>query len=171
MSDVLLNLAIMRARMAKSDYRQKPEMPPSNVVELRPAPAEEVSEPSWSDMLKIIEARLSRLEDPIPLMEDASSPAITIREIQRAVAKHYNITISDILSVRRTNDVVLPRQIAAYLAKVLTTRSYPEIGRRMGGRDHSTILHAVRKISELVQVDEKLAMDINKLKFEILGGR
>ncbi len=81
---------------------------------------------------------------------------VKIEEIQKLVASHYNVTRADILSSRRTANVVRPRQIAMYLAKVLTPRSLPEIGRRFGGRDHTTVLHAVRKIEALAKADGKL---------------
>lgn len=89
---------------------------------------------------------------------------VKIDDIQKLVASHYNISRADILSSRRTANVVRPRQIAMYLSKVLTLRSLPEIGRRFGGRDHTTVLHAVRKIEELVAKDKSLAEVIDLLK-------
>jgi chromosomal replication initiator protein len=89
---------------------------------------------------------------------------VKIEDIQRLVANHYNVSRQDILSSRRTATVVRPRQIAMYLAKALTPRSYPEIGRRFGGRDHTTVLHAVRKIEELSSKDTVLAGEIDLLK-------
>ncbi len=89
---------------------------------------------------------------------------VKIDDIQKLVASHYNISRADILSSRRTANVVRPRQIAMYLSKVLTLRSLPEIGRRFGGRDHTTVLHAVRKIEELVSKDKSLAEVIELLK-------
>lgn len=89
---------------------------------------------------------------------------VKIDDIQKLVASHYNISRADILSSRRTANVVRPRQIAMYLSKVLTLRSLPEIGRRFGGRDHTTVLHAVRKIEELVGKDKSLAEVIDLLK-------
>src|SRR3712207_6355516 len=89
---------------------------------------------------------------------------IKIEDIQRAVARHFNVSRSDMLSSRRTANVVRPRQIAMYLAKTLTLRSLPEIGRRFGGRDHTTVLHAVRKIEGLVDQDTVLAEEIELLK-------
>jgi len=89
---------------------------------------------------------------------------VKIDEIQKLVASHYGISRQDILSSRRTANVVRPRQIAMYLSKVLTLRSLPEIGRRFGGRDHTTVLHAVRKIEELVSKDRSLAEVIELLK-------
>jgi chromosomal replication initiator protein len=89
---------------------------------------------------------------------------VKIEDIQRLVANHYNVSRADILSSRRTAVVVRPRQIAMYLAKVLTLRSLPEIGRRFGGRDHTTVLHAVRKIDELIVKDNSLSGEIEHLK-------
>jgi len=89
---------------------------------------------------------------------------VRIEDIQRVVARHYNVSKADLLSSRRTRTIVRPRQIAMYLAKVLTPRSLPEIGRRFGGRDHTTVLHAVRKIEEMIQGDRVLAEEIELLK-------
>jgi len=89
---------------------------------------------------------------------------VMIEDIQRMVARHYNVSRSDLLSSRRTANVVRPRQIAMYLAKHLTLRSLPEIGRRFGGRDHTTVLHAVRKIETLVGNDTTLANEVDLLK-------
>ncbi len=93
---------------------------------------------------------------------------VKIEDIQRIVAKHYNVSRSDILSSRRTAVVVRPRQIAMYLAKALTLRSLPEIGRRFGGRDHTTVLHAVRKIEGQISADMTLSEEIELLK-RLLG--
>ncbi len=89
---------------------------------------------------------------------------VKIEDIQRVVARHYNVSKADLLSSRRTRTIVRPRQIAMYLAKMLTPRSLPEIGRRFGGRDHTTVLHAVRKIEGLIQGDMTLADEIELLK-------
>jgi chromosomal replication initiator protein len=92
---------------------------------------------------------------------------VKIEDIQRVVARQYNVSRSDLLSSRRTANVVRPRQVAMYLAKTLTLRSLPEIGRRFGGRDHTTVLHAVRKIEGLVGNDMALAEEIDLLKRQL----
>jgi chromosomal replication initiator protein len=92
---------------------------------------------------------------------------VKIEDIQRIVARHYNVSRGDLLSSRRTANVVRPRQVAMYLAKTLTLRSLPEIGRRFGGRDHTTVLHAVRKIENLVGNDTSLAEEIESLKRQL----
>ena len=92
---------------------------------------------------------------------------VKIEDIQRVVARQYNVSRSDLLSSRRTANVVRPRQVAMYLAKTLTLRSLPEIGRRFGGRDHTTVLHAVRKIEGLVGSDMALAEEIEILKRQL----
>jgi len=92
---------------------------------------------------------------------------VKIEDIQRIVARQYNVSRADLLSSRRTANVVRPRQVAMYLAKTLTLRSLPEIGRRFGGRDHTTVLHAVRKIEGLVGNDTMLADEIEVLKRQL----
>jgi chromosomal replication initiator protein len=92
---------------------------------------------------------------------------VKIEDIQRVVARQYNVSRADLLSSRRTANVVRPRQVAMYLAKTLTLRSLPEIGRRFGGRDHTTVLHAVRKIENLVNTDSALADEIDLLKRQL----
>ncbi len=94
----------------------------------------------------------------------ASERKVTIDEIIRKVADHYTLRISDLLSARRARQVARPRQVAMYLAKMLTTRSLPEIGRKFGGRDHTTVIHAVRKIEELRQSDSQIAEDVELLR-------
>jgi chromosomal replication initiator protein len=93
---------------------------------------------------------------------------VKIEDIQKLVATHYNVSRADILSSRRTANVVRPRQIAMYLSKVLTLRSLPEIGRRFGGRDHTTVLHAVRKIEGLTGNDRTLSEELELLKRMLL---
>ncbi|HWV40082.1 chromosomal replication initiator protein DnaA [Pseudorhodoplanes sp.] len=92
---------------------------------------------------------------------------VKIEDIQRVVARQYNVSRSDLLSSRRTANVVRPRQVAMYLAKTLTLRSLPEIGRRFGGRDHTTVLHAVRKIEHLLGNDTTLADEVDTLKRQL----
>jgi chromosomal replication initiator protein len=89
---------------------------------------------------------------------------VKIEDIQKLVASHYSVSRADILSSRRTAAVVKPRQVAMFLAKILTPRSLPEIGRRFGGRDHTTVLHAVRKIEGLLQSDPALRDTLELLK-------
>ena len=101
------------------------------------------------------------------LVRPADPRRIRVEDILRIVAKHYGVTRADLLSSRRTANVVRPRQIAMYLAKTLTLRSLPEIGRRFGGRDHTTVLHAVRKIEGLVGNDGALAEEIETIKREL----
>ncbi|WP_444463601.1 chromosomal replication initiator protein DnaA [Rhodobacter capsulatus] len=94
----------------------------------------------------------------------ASDRRVTIEEIQRKVAEHYNVRLSDMIGPKRLRTIARPRQVAMYLSKHLTTRSLPDIGRRFGGRDHTTIMHGIRKIDELMATDRQLAEDIGLLK-------
>ena len=94
----------------------------------------------------------------------ASDRKVTVEEIQRKVADHYNIRLSDMIGPKRLRTIARPRQVAMYLSKQLTTRSLPEIGRRFGGRDHTTIMHGIRKVEELIVADSQLAEDMNLLR-------
>jgi chromosomal replication initiator protein len=89
---------------------------------------------------------------------------LTIEEIQKRVAEHYDIRMTDMSSARRARAVARPRQVAMYLAKQLTSRSLPEIGRKFGNRDHTTVMHAVSRISELMQTDASFAEDVELLR-------
>ena len=89
---------------------------------------------------------------------------VTIEEIQKRVAEHFNIRFADMHSARRSRAVARPRQVAMYLSKQLTARSLPEIGRKFGGRDHTTVMHAVRKVDELSQADVGFAEDVELLR-------
>ncbi len=89
---------------------------------------------------------------------------IRIEDIQRIVARHYNVSKTELLSNRRTRTIVKPRQVAMFLSKAMTPRSLPEIGRRFGGRDHTTVLHAVRKIEALSSNDSTMAQELELLK-------
>jgi chromosomal replication initiator protein len=94
---------------------------------------------------------------------------ITVDDIQKTVAEHYGLKQQDLLCERRTRAVARPRHVAMYLAKSLTTRSYPDIGRRFGGRDHTTVLHAVKRIEALKAEDDALAADLEVLARKLKG--
>ncbi|MFQ3667133.1 MAG: chromosomal replication initiator protein DnaA [Sphingomonadaceae bacterium] len=94
----------------------------------------------------------------------AHARKLTIDDIQRRVAEHYRLKLNDLVSPRRAREVARPRQVAMYLAKQLTPRSLPEIGRRFGGRDHTTVMHAVKRIETLRAQDHELDRDIQHLK-------
>ncbi|MQX18830.1 chromosomal replication initiator protein DnaA [Sinorhizobium terangae] len=108
---------------------------------------------------------IERVDELLGHLVNAGEPRrVRIEDIQRVVAKHYNVSRQELVSNRRTRVIVKPRQIAMYLSKTLTPRSFPEIGRRFGGRDHTTVLHAVRKIEEMIAADTKLSHEIELLK-------
>ena len=107
---------------------------------------------------------LDMAQDVLRDLLRANDRRITIEDIQKRVAEHYNIRLADMHSPRRARSVARPRQVAMYLAKQLTTRSLPEIGRKFGGRDHTTVMHAVRRIDELRAADPGLSEDIDLLK-------
>ena len=105
-----------------------------------------------------------------PHLKPGIEKRVTVDDIQRAVAEYYGLKKEDLLSERRTRSVARPRQTAMYLAKQLTTRSYPDIGRRFGGRDHTTVLHAVRRIEALKAEDASLAQDVDMLTRKLREG-
>ena len=133
-----------------------------------------------STNVRVLEGALTRLfafaslvgrEITLELTQDclsdvlrASERKITIEEIQRRVAEHYNIRLSDMIGPKRVRSFARPRQIAMYLCKKLTSRSLPEIGRRFGGRDHTTVMHGVKRIEELMQQDAQIADDLELLR-------
>ena len=108
-----------------------------------------------------VEAAEAAIRD---LVRSREPKRVKIEDIQKLVASHYAVSRADILSSRRTATVVKPRQVAMYLSKALTLRSLPEIGRRFGGRDHTTVLHAVRKIEGLSATDTALREELELLK-------
>ena len=135
--------------------------------------------------VRILEGALTRLfafaslvgrEITLDLAQDcladilrSSDRKLSIEEIQRKVAEHYNIRLSDMIGPKRLRNIARPRQVAMYLSKQLTPRSLPEIGRRFGGRDHTTIMHGVRKIEELMAIDSQLSDDLQLLRRLLQG--
>ncbi|TNE38103.1 MAG: chromosomal replication initiator protein DnaA [Alphaproteobacteria bacterium] len=106
---------------------------------------------------------LEMAQDVLSDLLRANERRITIDDIQRRVAEYYNLRLADLLSARRARVVARPRQVAMYLSKQLTTRSLPEIGRKFGGRDHTTVMHAVRRIEELQLADTTIREDVDML--------
>ena len=92
---------------------------------------------------------------------------VSIEAIKRVVCNHFGLSHNDIVSKRRSKDVVVPRQIAIYLCREFTPRSYPEIGRRFGGLDHSTVIHAAKIISKALHADCVLARDVKILTAQL----
>ncbi|MDE0760345.1 MAG: chromosomal replication initiator protein DnaA [Planktomarina sp.] len=138
-----------------------------------------------SSNVRVLEGALTRLfafaslvgrEITVELTQDclsdilrASDRKTTVEEIQRKVSDHYNIRLSDMLGPKRLRSFARPRQIAMYLCKQLTTRSLPEIGRRFGGRDHTTVMHGVRRIEDLRNQDSQISDDLDMLRRSLEG--
>lgn len=137
----------------------------SNVRELEGALNRIVAHADVSRQAITLESTQDVLQDLLR----AHDRRITIDEIQRKVAEHYNLRITDMHSARRARNVARPRQVAMYLAKQLTARSLPEIGRKFGGRDHTTVMHAVRKIEELMEEDAQIAQDVDIVRRALTG--
>ena len=139
-----------------------PPPPPDNVVDL-----------ALMRLIREAERIEKMLGNGYPLgfpIEQRLMPTVAV--IQQIVAVFYKISVGDLWSQRRTADAVLPRHIAMYLAKTLTLRTLPDIGRRFGGRDHTTVLHAVRKITALLETDERLRDEVQLIIMrvrELLG--
>ncbi len=112
---------------------------------------------------------LESVQDVLHDLIRAHDRRVTIEEIQKKVAAHFNIRTSDMHSARRARSVARPRQVAMYLAKQLTSRSLPEIGRKFGGRDHTTVMHAVKKVEELRERDASFAEDVELLRRMLEG--
>ena len=110
------------------------------------------------------EITLELTQDCLADILKASDRKVTVEEIQRKVSEHYNIRLSDMIGPKRVRTYARPRQVAMYLAKQLTSRSLPEIGRRFGGRDHTTVMHGVKRIEELRNKDSQIADDLELLR-------
>jgi len=167
-SDYELRLGILQSK-AESHIRENPEIViPDNLLEflaqridsnirvLEGALNRVIAYSSFANRPLSIDVAKEVLKDLIR----ASQRKITIDDIQRKVADYYHLRLSDLLSARRSRTIARPRQIAMYLSKILTTRSLPEIGRKFGGRDHTTVIHAVKKVEDLrvndVAIDEEV---------------
>ncbi len=177
-TDYELRLGILQAKAEEMIQRNGPVTIPAGVLEfLAHRIVSNVRE--LEGALKRVVAYASLVGRPITLdmaqdvLRDllrCNDRKITIEEIQRRVAEYYNVRLADMLSARRARAVARPRQVAMYLSKHLTTRSLPEIGRKFGGRDHTTVIHAVRKIDELCQVDSGIEEDVDLLRRMLEGG-
>ena len=132
----------------------------SNVRELEGAMNLIVHQASLVQKIVTIEMAQEGLKDLLR----ANDRRVTIDEIQKAVVEHYAIRMADMTSARRSRAVARPRQVAMFLAKQLTPRSLPEIGKRFGGRDHTTVMHAVRQIERLSGEDRTIADDLEALR-------
>ncbi len=171
--DEALRLNILRSRIAATRQKQPGfDVPPavvsyvarvvdSNGRDLEGAVSRLLGRATLTGAPLTIELAEDAIRD---LVRSREPKRVKIEDIQKLVASHYNVSRADILSARRTAVVVRPRQIAMYLSKTLTLRSLPEIGRRFGGRDHTTVLHAVRKIEGLAGKDAALNEEIELLK-------
>jgi chromosomal replication initiator protein len=162
-----LRLGILQAKAEKSGVEVGPKVLEflahkitSNVRELEGALNRLVAHAQLVGRAVAIESVQEVLHDLLR----ANDRRVTIEEIQKRVAEHYNIRLGDMHSARRARAVARPRQVAMWLAKQLTPRSLPEIGRKFGGRDHTTVMHAVRKIEELKAQDRTLAEDLELLR-------
>jgi chromosomal replication initiator protein len=132
----------------------------TNIRELEGALNRLVAHAALFDRPVTLEATHEVLHDVLK----AHDRRISIEEIQKRVAEHYHMRLADMTSARRSRSVARPRQIAMFLAKQLTSRSLPEIGRMFGNRDHTTVIHAVQRVTELMECEQTLADDVDLLR-------
>ncbi len=166
-ADIELRRAILEHRLA----RFSPSHVPSDVIEFLARTINRNVRELVGGLNKLIAyaqltgqpVSLALAEDQLTDILSANRRRITIDEIQRTVCQFYRVDRTEMGSKRRARAVVRPRQVAMYLAKVLTPRSYPEIGRKFGGRDHSTVIHAVRLIEDLRTRDADMDGDVRSL--------
>ncbi len=174
-ADFELRLGILQSK-AEAHRARNPEVTiPDEVLEFL---ARKIT-----DNIRVLEGALTRLVSfaaPLgtPVTVDfarqcladilrAADRKITVEEIMRKVSEHYGLRISDLVGPRRSRAIARPRQVAVYLAKTLTSKSLPDIGRAFGGRDHTTVLHAVRRIEALRATDARIADDIEYLRRQL----
>ena len=125
---------------------------------------------SWPRKLTVLAWPLVILDEAQAILRPhlrGGEKRITVDDIQKATAEHFGLKQADLISERRNRAIARPRQAAMWLAKQMTTRSLPDIGRRFGGRDHTTVLHAVRKIEALVAKDTALSEEVESLKRQL----
>jgi chromosomal replication initiator protein len=172
-ADQTLRMGIIERKFAQvSQHLGLSQMPQANVLEYLaqqvPGSIREL-EGAVNTLAASAGARLSSLslDDAMALLQPNLKVAIerrvTVDEIQKMTADYFGLKQTDLLSERRTRSVARPRQVAMWLCKQHTTRSYPDIGRRFGGRDHTTVLHAVKKVESLLQADDQIARDVEAL--------
>jgi hypothetical protein len=159
-----------QARIAQKAVKPKPD-PVKDWIKRQniPIPAPIDPTPTKDDVLNWIERQRELHSSLLALLPVKTDGKPEIKAIQREVCAHYGISLKDMLSERRQRKLAFPRQVAVYLVRRLTTASFPDIGRRFGGRDHTTMLHADTKITRLLETDEQLKASVEML-VERLGG-
>ena len=162
-----LRISILEAKAAASGVAVPPKVLEflahkitSNVRELEGALNRMIAHANLFGRSVTLEATQEVLHDILK----AHDRRVTIEEIQRKVAEHWNIRLTDMSSARRARAVARPRQVAMFLAKQLTSRSLPQIGRKFGNRDHTTVMHAVSRVAELMERDTAFAEDVELLR-------
>jgi hypothetical protein len=155
-----------KERVARIASRAFVPPPPPRSLPPAPEPKEELPQVflEWATHERAWEIELLQCGD-----YERPTRTPTIREVQDVVCKHYGVSRADMLSARRTQDMVFPRHVAIYLCRTLTPHALPKIGRQFGGRDHTTILHAFRRVGDIIAKDNKLREVVETLAYR-LGG-
>jgi hypothetical protein len=157
----IANRAFVKAKEIRSEARNDPTRSPDSVEF-----AYEVSYHFMELGAEVVKEADGRLPD-LDIETLCVEGGFAIARIQKAVCKHFNTTLNEMNSAIRLASVVRPRQVAMYLCRTLTKRSLPEIGRRFGGRDHTTVFHGYKKIRKELEADDDLAADIDAIKKEL----
>lgn len=164
-ADLVAHYAAVRKRLMRSHLKVVAKTisvpPPISTSITRPAPE--------LCVFNIYAQEITGDCDEPPVIDLAPLRRLTIRDIARAVSEYYDVPIMEILSRRRLAKVVRPRQVTFYLCREMTLRSLPEIGRRLGGKDHTTVLHSVNKIALLIKDDPHLAADVMAIRLKLVG--
>lgn len=161
-------VAEKKARQARFEAAALRLVAPVIVPEPEPIPEPVVEEPTPDEFAEW-RARHRRLWFSIVPDGAATPPTYTLREIRGAVCHHFDITVMDLISERRTRNLTIPRQISFYLCKTLTLRSLPDIGRFHGDKDHTTVLYGVRKITALCKVNHQWRDIVEEIRIKITG--
>lgn len=162
------NSEVMRQHRRWKEARQRLSTEPSK-PKRREKPAPETFVLSKREV-NLIRPHLEALLFPTPsaVAGEAIPKFPAIIDVLRAVSRHYKMSIANIVSERRTKDITRPRMVAMYLCRELTPRSYPQIGRMMGNRDHTTVMHGANKISSLIAIDSELSTEVEAIKTKIM---
>lgn len=171
LQDQIDALKARRARMAAAavpDHGIDLKRPKGRVISVERKPLPEISPPAVVRQFQPWRRQLAEDNEQLRSLflqpETIYQRKITAEHIQRVVAREFGFTRDDLISARRQVPLVIPRHVAMYLVKVLTPKSLPEIGRRFGGRDHTTVLHAIRRMEEKIAVDTEFAKRVEELK-------
>jgi hypothetical protein len=156
-------------RFQMKAFAPLPIAPAPERIEIHEDPVDDTSIEVIACNGQVVILTENEVEEAHAIFERRTGGRPSIECIQRLACQHFNLSHTEFLSMRRTKSLVRPRQIAMFLAKELTHKSLPEIGRKFRGMDHTTVLHAIRKVAELIEVDDGMKAAVGELRSQILG--